>query len=309
MINYAKLVEEKGYNSLWVAEHFPFRDAFVPLSAIAPITEKIKLGTAVINIYTRNPVQIGMKLATLDEASNGRIVLGIGTGSSRLENAGISMKRPLTAIRECITILRSLFAGEYTTYRGHTFNVKNVKLDFCLFRKYIPIYVAAVQKKMLQLAGEIADGVILTAYSSQSYIRYAIQNLMIGAERSGRKLRDIDIVCNIACSISEDSKAVKKAIKPRIMRSLTKPMRGELMFQQDKEKLKQLALMREALQRGDIDGALKNFSDEMVEMVSIAGKPEECKKRLEEYRTSGVNLPNIVPVTKDAGAIIETFKN
>ena len=176
-----KRAENKGFSTAWFAEDYFLRDAITAMSFTAALTKRIKLGTGIINPYTRHPILIAETIATLSEAAGGRIFLSLGTGVGPLiEQMGIKFRKPLTTIREAVEIIRNALTGNPVTFEGEVFNIRDVRLgynpylsqlgEFKLKRGNIPIYIAAIGPKMLQLAGKIGDGVLLTAGCSPNYV-------------------------------------------------------------------------------------------------------------------------------------------
>jgi 5,10-methylenetetrahydromethanopterin reductase len=302
MIECAKKAEEKGYESVWVAEHYLFRDAFSTLGAIASATRRIKLATGVVNPCTRHPALIAMSIATVDEFSGGRAILGIGTGVSSWieEQMAMKMEKPISVIREAVHIMRKLLSGENVIYDGRVFTLKNTKLGFKTSQASVPIYVAAVGPKMLQLAGEVADGVILTAGCSLKYMTTAIENIKIGAERAGRNLSQIDIVAFLICSVSEDPSVAKDATRELVAFLLTRPGRAEIMLENEILDEKVLNLVRQQVQKGDLKLAGTYLTEAMIDAVTVAGTRQECKKKIQEFRRAHVTLP-VINLTKPLG--------
>jgi len=307
MVNYAIKAEEKGFESVWIPEHYLFRDAFSTLGAIGLATKRIRLATGVVNLYTRHPALIAMSIATVDELSGGRAILGIGTGVSSWieEQMMIKIHRPVLMMKEAIQIIRKLLKGENVTYNGQVFTVKNMKLGFKVPQAEIPIYIAAVGSKMLQLAGEIADGVILTAGSSLKYVSAAIENIKIGAQRAGKDLSKIDVVAFLICSISEDAEAAKNAVRELVAFLLTRPGRAELMLEKEDIDEKALSLMKLELKRGDLKQASTYVTEDMINSITVSGTLKECKQKIQEYRRLHVTLPVIMLVNQDISASLD----
>jgi len=308
MVEFGKMAETSGFQSAWVAEHTFSRDAFSSLGALALSTERIKLSTSIVNIYTRNPVQMAMGVATINELSHGRVMLGVGLGNPvRMAKLGVTVTKPLDAMREYVKIIRDLLAGNSLTFEGKTFNVHDARLEFELASKYVPIYLAAVNSKMLQLAGEIGDGVILTLGSSCDYVRRALKEVRIGVERAGKGTRGGDVICLMVTSVSQNSQVAKAFSKRVILPYVFHPGRGEMMF--GPEYGEQLRLVRQALQARDNDAAIAHITDEMVDLVSLSGGPQECRQKLDEFIAAGVTQPVIVPVPgSDFPAAIAAFR-
>lgn len=303
MIEHAKIAEAKGFESVWVAEDYYFRDAIGPASALSVVTNKVKIGIGVINLYTRTPANIAMTTASLDEISNQRTVLGIGTSLPwGVEQQGYKFRNNLARIREGIEIVRRLLAGEKVTYSGRVFKIRDAQLSFKPPRAKVPIYVAAMGPLMLQLAGEIADGVVLSAGAPLEYMKIVSENVAIGAERSGRNPEEVDVVGNLVLSASEDRNAAREAVKSVLIWELANDIFDRLIEGSGKD-LGPILSIRKIIERGDIEEAKRKMTDEIVDLVAVAGTPKECKSKVEKFRAAGLKLPIIFP-TGDINAAI-----
>jgi 5,10-methylenetetrahydromethanopterin reductase len=215
-------------------------------------------------------------------------------------------------MRDFATVVRDLLAGRIVTYKGSLFSVEKAKLDFDLSRRKIPIYLAAVRPKMLQLAGELGDGVLLSSMVSREYVLNAIDYVRMGAERIGKNLRDVDVACFISAFVSEDSEVAQAKAKAFVLRSLSSPgifsdfHMWEIMF--GREFRSALDFVRKSLRDSDLKSASKYVTDEMVSLVTIAGRPDECRRRLNEFVRAGVTVPVINPIPgSDPLVAIATF--
>jgi len=303
MIEHAKIAEAKGFESVWVAEDYYFRDAIGPASALSVVTNKVKIGIGVINLYTRTPANIAMTTASLDEISNQRTVLGIGTSLPwGVEQQGYKFRNNLARIREGIEIIRRLLAGENVTYSGRVFKIRDAQLSFKPPRAKVPIYVAAMGPLMLQLAGEIADGVVLSAGAPLEYMKMVSENVAIGAERAGRNPEEVDIVGNLVLSASEDRNAAREAVKSVLIWELANDIFDRLIEGSGRD-LGPILSVRKIIERGDIEEAKRKMTDEIIDLVAVAGTPRECKSKVEKFRAAGLKLPIIFP-TGDVNAAI-----
>jgi len=313
LIKYSREAEKRGYDSIWIAEHYLFRDAFAALGAIALATSWIRLATGVVNPYTRHPALIAMSVATIDELSNGRALLGIGSGVSFWieEQMGMKMEKPISATKESIQIIRRLLAGEDVSYRGQTFTLRNMKLGFKTHQRDIPIYMAAVGRSALQLAGEIADGVILTAGCSPKYVADAVQNIKIGAEKANRERSQIAIAAFLISAVSEESKAAKNMTREVVASLLTRPGRARLMLNPEDLDRKALALIKQEAKRGNLKAAGAHVTVPMIESMSVAGTRQECRRKIEEYVRAGATLPVVMlisPKDQDASSVLNLIQ-
>ncbi len=295
MIGYAKIAEAKGFESVWTPEDYYFRDAIGTASALSMVTKKVKIGIGVINLYTRTPANIAMTTASLDEISNQRVILGIGTSLPwGVEQQGYKFRNNLARIREGIGIVRRLLTGEKVSYSGKVFNIRDAQLSFKPPRGKVPIYVAAMGPLMLQLAGEIADGVVVSAGSPLEYMKFVKENLAIGAERSGRKPEGVDVVGNVVVSASEDRNAAREAVKSLLIWELANEVFDRLITASGKD-LGAILSIRKIIERGDFEEAKRKMTDEIIDLVTVTGTPKECKAKVEKFRAAGLKLPILYP--------------
>lgn len=207
-IELARLAEKNNFDCVWQGEEYPpfrdTRDSLIPLGAIAAVTKSIKLGTGVLHTWTRNVMTLANTFATLDELSNGRSMLGIGIlWQPMADMIGIVRRHTLRAMREHVTALRDLFAMKTVNVDGEFVKLHNVRL----LKKpiSIPVYIGATGFKMMELAGEIADGVLMNYLVSPEYNKQALKSLSKGAAKAGRKVKDLDRPQLVACSMDADA--------------------------------------------------------------------------------------------------------
>jgi 5,10-methylenetetrahydromethanopterin reductase len=207
-MTYARYAEERGFEAVWQAESRLVREATVPMAAYAAVTDRIKVGSGVVNNWTRNVGLLAATFSTLDDLAPGRVILGIGAWWDPLASkVGIERRRPLRAMREAVEVTRRLLAMERVTFHGDFVNVTDVEIDIVhgdRSPKNVPIYIGATGMKMMELAGEIGDGVVLNYMVSPAYNRAALEALATGAARSGRSVEDLDRPQLVVCSLDED---------------------------------------------------------------------------------------------------------
>src|SRR5262244_3114412 len=207
-IEYVRYAEERGFEAVWQAESRLVRDAVVPMAAYAATTERIKVGSGVINNWTRNAALIAATFSTLDDLAPGRILCGLGVWWEPLATkVGVNRRKPLQAMRETIEVVRRLLRMEKVTFKGEFVQVEDIEIDIVhsdRAPKNVPIYIGATGMKMMELAGEIADGVLLNYLVSPAYNREAMEHLEIGCRRAGRKLAGVDRPQLIVCSLDSD---------------------------------------------------------------------------------------------------------
>jgi len=294
MVELAILAEAAGCESVWIAETRIMRDGFVPAGAIAARTSRIGIGTGIVNVFTRGPVLSAISFATLDEASAGRAIVGLGTGSPLVLAAqGHGFERPLGRLRDFVAVQRRLLTGEPVHYQGATLQVAGAQLEFEPWRRAIPIHLGVTGPKALELAGELADGAMLNGFLPPDYVVRARQRIAGGAARAGRTMADIDVSMALIFSTDADSHAACDAARPLVATYMTRMpnIAAEMGF--DDELLDRV---RRAVTEGGIPAGLPFIDDAMVQRVTIAGTPDECLARIDDYRAAGVDLPILFPV-------------
>jgi 5,10-methylenetetrahydromethanopterin reductase len=275
MARLAAVAEAAGVDSVWVAEGQLGRDAFVCLAAIADATERVALGTAIVNPYTRHPGQLAASFATLDELAGGRVICGIGIGArDQLANLGYDVSRPLAAARESLTMVRALLARETVSSEGPKFAVQGARLGFRPPRPEIPLYLAATGPKMCALAGEEADGVYLT-YGTPEFLTRAIGNTR---ERRPEG-RPFAIACQALLSVDDDPEVAAARVRPGIGFILTEP-NGEDVLRASGIDPAKAGRIRDELAAGGVRGMVAAVDDEIVERLTISGSREACLARL-----------------------------
>src|SRR5437588_6181309 len=216
-LDYGVRAEQSGFGAAWFPE-ITFGDAFGPATAVATKTERIELGTGVVGIWSRSPVTMALQAATLNELSEGRLLLGVGLQARGYVEGwhGQRYERPVRAMREFVTILRRILSGEAVTFEGEIFSVEGFQLQMQPPERQARIYMAAIGPQMTRLAGELADGLLGYCYSAE-YVRDSVMpNLRAGAERAGRSLDDFDVACGFPAIVSPDDSG-PEPIKGQVM--------------------------------------------------------------------------------------------
>jgi 5,10-methylenetetrahydromethanopterin reductase len=216
-VEYVRMAEAAGFAAVWQADSRLVRDAVVPMAAFAAATERIKVGSGVVDIWTRNAARLASTFSTLDDLAPGRILCGLGAWWDPLAaKVGIERTQPLKAMREVIASLRGLLGNQQVTIAGTRVRLDGVELDYVYQprrAKDVPIYIGATGMQMMQLAGEIADGVVLNYLVDPSYNVEAMAALAKGAARAGRGIDDVDRPQLVVCSVDEDRQAALDAAR------------------------------------------------------------------------------------------------
>lgn len=279
-VEWAKLIEKLGvYEGLYVPTGPSLRDCYTFMTLMAVHTKKLKLGFAIESEYLRHPIVHANSTAVLDEVSNGRAVLGIGPGDKHaLQVVGENRPHPLVHIKESVHIIRKLLEGEAVTFEGEFFHINGFKLDNPPKHK-VPIYVGARGPKMLELAGQIGDGVVLDFVHPKD-IGWAMGLVKKGAEKVGRDIEQIDIVPYVNTGLSNDAKAAKNASK--FLATMTGATQYDFLYKRhgiDVEK--DVMPIRKLLEKGKFFEASQICPDILLDTYTSWGTPE---KVLEDYK-------------------------
>ncbi len=285
-----KASEEKEFSSVWIAEDYFYGGAFSTAAACAVQTSKIQIGIGVINPFTRHPVLSAMESASLDALSKGRILLGLGASNKRWmeDMAGIPFKKPIQATKECAIIIKELLGKGHIQFEGEIFKTGNVELDFKPYRKDLPIYLGVKGPNALRIAGQIADGVLLSTMTSLPYVAYAKKHIKEGAESVGRDPSEIKISAYFPMHVDKDSKKAKQAVKEVVAKFVGIHGAHPILTCTGMTE-EQIMPFKEGVLKGKI--ATELVTDEMVDLLAIAGDPDECKAKLKALNEAGVDDP------------------
>ncbi|MDE0615359.1 MAG: LLM class flavin-dependent oxidoreductase [bacterium] len=311
-IEYVQYAEQKGFEAVWQADSRLVREATVPMAAFAASTDTIKVGSGVLDMWTRNPARLAATFSTLDDLAPGRILCGLGAWWDPLASkVGVDRRRPLGAMREVVTVVRALLADENVTFDGDYVHLEDVELDYVhqpRRPKDVPIYIGATGMKMMALTGEIADGVVLNYLVSPDYNRRAMDALAEGADRAGRTVDDLDRPQLVVCSLADDRAEALDAARllvtqylgqqPHIMAASGVP---DSLLDQVNAVLTWPATLEQ------VEAASKLVPDDIVQMLCAAGTAEECRAKVDEYVANGATCPILYPLGPDVRAMIDVF--
>lgn len=280
--------ERLGYTDLWSSE-VGGTDGFTPLAVAAMATKDVRLGTAIVSTYTRGPLTLAMHAASLGELAPGRVVLGLGSASKPIVEwwNGTPFERPLTNVRDTTTVIRKLLDGEKVTLDQEVLSVRSAKYQRAIEQR-IPIYLAALRPKMLRLAGQLADGVIINLLSPTD-VPKVVDIVRQAAEEAGRNPAEIEVVCRIFVCASENRDGALDVARRFLAGYLTVPTYTK--FQQWLGRGEILQPLFDAWAAGDRKKALEVLPTEVVDDLVINGTPEHCMERVLEYCHNGVDLP------------------
>lgn len=220
LIRLGVLAEELGYRSFWYVDVRLQRECYIGLASVAMRTKRILLATGVTDPYSRHPAVTAASMATLDELSGGRAVLGLGLGGAGFRELGIAKTLPVAALREAIGVIRRLLRGEEVTHEGKVVSLSKGRLQFKPVRDSIPIYIATQGEQISRLSGELADGVLIANTASQSGLDFYVRQIADGAAKANRSAKDIDINLRWEVCISADEAAAVSVMRRRLAQRL-----------------------------------------------------------------------------------------
>ncbi len=307
----AKYAEVKGFDAVWQADSRLVRDAMVPMAAFAAVTDRIAIGSGVVDCWTRNPARLACAFSTLDDLAPGRVKLGIGAWWDPLASkVGIDRAKPLGVMREVVTAVRALLHNETVTMNGDYVHLDGVELDYVYQErrpKDVPIYIGATGMKMMELAGEIADGVVLNYLVSPEYNQRAIEALQIGLDRSGRTLADIDRPQLVVCSVHEDRQVALDMARLMVTQYLGQQphiMKASGVSQSLLDSVGEVLTWPATHEQ--VVAASKLVPDEIVQMLTASGTPPEVRERVSHYIRNGCTCP-ILYSLGDVPTVIDAF--
>jgi 5,10-methylenetetrahydromethanopterin reductase len=315
MIDRARLAEASGYDKVWLADERFYREVYSCLAVLAANTARVALGPCVTDPFARHPALTAMAIATLDEISGGRAVLGIGAGISGFAELGIERRKPPRAMREMIELIRRLLRGEQVDFQGEVISFRDGHLSFKPARADIPVYVASNGPLGQRMAGAVADAIIMEACGSVEEVRALCAEVVRGAEKAGRDAADVTLIARLNACVAADGRAARDILRPGVARLLG---RGSLKLATAQRE--GLTLPAEAVAKvGDAPYAegvkpylplLPLVTDRHVDAFTLAGSVDEIVAHAVALRRAGIGSVIIRPLAPPGGTVedvIETF--
>ncbi|MDR1824570.1 MAG: LLM class flavin-dependent oxidoreductase [Bifidobacteriaceae bacterium] len=286
--------EALGFDDIWVPDERLTRNVYITLATVAQATSQVGLGPAVTNPYTRHPAITAAAIATVDEISGGRASLAFGAGGG-LDVYGLERTRPAATLKEAVRVVQGLTAGERLTYQGEVFSLHDAGLDFQPVRP-VPVYLAGRGPRLLETAGEVADGAIIGGFATAAGLGYALERIDQGVQQAGRATRP-DVMAWLYLSVHDDATAARVAVSHMVLASLitSRPI------------LDRLGLRLPARLKDHLDAtgwryptetpaqAAELLPDELVEAFAVYGTPADCLGRLDAIGQLGLNHVAFVP--------------
>lgn len=302
VLRIAQLADDLGYDSIWIPEAWAY-EQFQLLAEIAGVTKRLRLATGIANVFSRSPGLLAMSAATLDEISEGRAILGLGTsGKVVVENFhGVPYQKPLTRLASTIRIARTLWAGERLTPElAPELPLRHFKLEMTPLRPNIPVYVASLQEKAIRTVGELADGWVPTFWPYRHFAD-GKQLLAEGARSAGRDPKSVELAAFLGIVPFDDVDFARSLLKPLVsfyiggMGVYYHALFCRYGFEQNAN------LVRDLYNQGKRKEAAAAVSDALVDAIAICGPLDHCRERLAEWGEHGLdkalmNLPVGMPV-------------
>lgn len=305
-LSLARQAENMGYEDLWLADGGGL-DALTLSPMILQQTSKVRLGIAVVPAYTRTPAVLASTLSVIGQASPGRFVLGLGTSSHTIVEGwhGLKLDRPLARMTETIALLRSMLAGEKTAFQGETLRSKGYRQQ--PLQVPIPLYLAALRPKMLEIAAGLADGVILNLFPRRALPRI-MEHVASGARRAGKDPAAVEVVCRHMVVVSDDKPRGRAAFRAGFASYYATPVYNSFLAWAGYEDAARE--IREGWASGDRQRTALALPDELVDEIAIIGTEAECQQRVREYAAAGIHtniISCILPLPDVMAATVRAF--
>jgi 5,10-methylenetetrahydromethanopterin reductase len=309
LVELAVRAEALGYDDVWVADERFFREVYSVLALAAAATSRIRLGPGVTDPYSRHPALTAMAIATLDEISAGRAILGIGAGVSGFSELGVNADRSAVGIREAVELIRRLLAGETVTVKGEQVSLDGGRLDFAPPRADVPVYVASQREAGCRIAGRIANGAIMQGCVADPLVRFFKRAVAEGARRAGRDPSDVELVARLNVCIADDGGSARDAMRPSIVRSLAAQRRDFFTFRA--AGLDIPAALGEAIVRlpythdpAPLMKVAPLVPDAFVDAVTLAGPPEDVARGVVRLARHGIGQLMVYPIAADGNIAV-----
>ena len=310
--------ERRGYHSVWVTEGMDAKDAFTQMTAHAMKTQRIRVGSGIVPIYSRTPVLTGMTMMGLEEISGGRAILGLGASHPFIVEGGhgLKLERPLARMKEYIEIVRRVAQEPEFSYHGEVFDIpRYVAYSRALFAPgpvHVPIFIAALRSRMLRLGGSTADGVLMNL-ATPDYLRRAGNIVREAARDAGRDPNSVTVASIVGASVSQDEAAAEGALRLAVARYPTLMPFYNRMLRESGFASEMDEIAMEVVQ-GDFEGSAWKVPDSLVRALGVYGSPEHCRQGLKPFEEAGADLLVLMPYVPEGadtgqaiGDLIQAF--
>ena len=297
--------ERQGFDGLWLAD-IGSLDAITLAAALACRTRTVRIGLGVVPAYTRTPALLAASVTTLSQLAPGRIVMGLGASSHAMIEGwhGMAFEKPLTRVKETAITLRRMLAGEQVSFEGETLRTAGFRMSPPL-KGDVPIYIAALRPKMLEMAGEVGDGVVINMQPLSAMPRM-LEHIAKGAERAGKRLSDLEIVCRHSVCVTDDPAAARENFRKRFAPYFATPVYNKFLAWCGFPEV--AATIAEGWREKNREKTAGAFSDELIDQLAIIGDAEKCRADIRAFVKAGVTTPVINPVNATGGEVRETLE-
>lgn len=277
----AIVAENCGYRDFWYTDVRFARDCYLGLAAAAAHTRRIRLGTGVTDPYSRHPALTASAIATLDEMSSGRAVLGLGTGGTGFRELGIAQPLPVAALRETVSLVRGLLAGDTVSQQGKVISLGGAKLAFSPLRRNIPVYFATHGSQVTRLAAQVADGVLIANTLVPAAFEHYVMQLHQGFAKGGRDPAAFDVGLRVEACIADDDAAAFAVMRRRVVtRVLSQYPRWDYLHELRIDLPEDFTALAAERPAGYVERALPLIPDAVVESMVLAGNPDRVSRQL-----------------------------
>lgn len=288
LIKIARSLEDWGFTAFWYPDEKYYRDCYIGLSLVAMNTRQLRLGPCVTDPYSRHPIITAVSIGSLAELAYGRVWLGIGAGGRGLAEIGVKPTRPAIAIREAVDIIRGLLSGEYVDYHGEILSLKDRQLDFQAHPDIKIMIGTGHGSYVKQLAGEIADAVMLANYARPEIMQNSLQWIAKGVAKAGKNLADLYLISRVDVAVHENGELARAAVAPKILSAL-RASYPDLNYLEDLPEFQLSSHLLEILKKKDYrtkmfyanpEKSAPLIPDSLTKFFAVAGTPAEVKDQL-----------------------------
>lgn len=292
-----------GFECVWLNEDIG-KDSFALLGAMSVVTKSIKLGTAIMNVYSRSALQVAMGIATLDELSQGRARLGLGIGHHPWNDLGhgIPLEAPLARLREYVTFIRKALSGERFTHNGRFFPGVNTRLGFRPLRQDLPIYVGAARPRMVALAGEVADSLMTNVVPPDYIANFLAEQFRDAARKAGRDPNNLGLMAIVTCCPADNRQAALVHVRSTFVRRFRNNS-TLIMATQREEFRDELLALKDLIDRGEIERAREEASEELVTSFVALGSGKTLWSTIDRYFAAGCTRVAVAAYPRDKATV------
>lgn len=304
-LDWARRAEDLGYDSAWIAETGG-PDPFVLAGAVAQVTKRLRIGIAVSPVYIRTPATFAAACGTVAQLAPGRFIVGLGASSHTIVGQwhGIPFEKPLTRVRETVQLVRGMLAGGRSKFDGVTLRSHGFRL-LVPPPAPVPIYVGALRPAMLELAGEVGDGVAVNLFPAEALPKM-LEHVAAGATRAGKDASQFEVVCRHQVLVTDDKAGAREMFRGALTGYFATPVYNKFAAWYGFEE--EARLVAQGFQSGDRDMTRRGMTDRFVDALGIFGRLDECRERIAEFVANGVTTTAISVLSFDPDAVRQTLE-